>query len=185
MANLRIAKSVSLALAAAFVFPAFSSLNARDFNFPQLGSYGRLKTYCGKLPISVDPRSIPQFGCFVLSPGHAAKGAFFGHQVTVAVDASGQELFTADGIVVEETKDSSKPQAQRTNVPFVHNQGTAGYTFCQRPTDNFCPAHITVFERNPNKTILFTVSECLPPTYQTCVMTQENWDYEVSRVKRP
>jgi hypothetical protein len=157
---------------------AAASPHAQDSN---LGNYGQPSTYCGHAPIPVNGTSIPQIGCFVLSSGRSAQGTLAGHLVNVSVDAKGQEVFAVDGTVVVETFEPKKQPSRFTNLPFVHTRGVAGYGICQVATDDACPVNITVFDRRPDKTILFVVSECLAPGYRVCVSTQENWDYELSR----
>jgi hypothetical protein len=126
-------------------------LRAEDFQFPELGRYGQLSTYCGQAPISVNASAIPQIGCFTLSSGHSAQGTFVGHQVNVSVDANGQEVFAVDGALVTEMFDRTKVPSHFTNLPFVHLQGVAGYGFCQVATDDACPTSINVFARRPDK----------------------------------
>ena len=163
------------------VLAASDSPHAQD---SKLGSYSQPTTYCGNGPIPVNAASIPQIGCFILSPGRSAQGTLAGHLVNVSVDAKGQEAFAVDGTVVVETYDPKRQPSRFTNVAFVHTQGVAGYGICQVATDDGCPVNITVFGTRPDKSILFVVNECLPPGYRVCVSTQENWDYELSRSRR-
>ncbi len=146
---------------------------------PNLGVYGKLSSYCGTKEIGRNIQTIPEIGCFYISVGHVAVGTVASHRVELSVDHTGNEIFKVDGALVVETHDT----ASGTQLPYVGVGGVAGYRFCEGPTDRntFCPVSITVFSRNSDKTILFMVSECLPPDYHACVTTKENWDYERSR----
>jgi hypothetical protein len=176
---------ISRSATAVFMLGAVTGfLRAQDFNFPELGRYGQLSEYCGQAPISVNAPVLPQIGCFVLSSGHYVQGAIVGHQVNVSVDANGQEVFAVDGTIVTEMFDQTRAPHRFTNLPFVHLGGIAGFTFCQRATDDWCPTRIDVFNRRPDKSILFMVVQCVPPNYRTCVTTKENWNFELSRAKQ-
>jgi hypothetical protein len=145
---------------------------------PSLGPYGRLDTYCGKGEIPKDPFSIPWIGCFYLSKGRLAIGDFLNHRVEVDVDTDGMEVFIVDNVTVATTRDPATHKLA-TNLPFVRVGGTEGYLICEE--DNSNCARIEVFARNADKSVLFMVTECLPPAYHICVTTQSNWDYEMSR----
>lgn len=157
----------------------FAQASAQEALPSSLGVYGKLPSYCGTKEIARNVQSIPEIGCFYLSAGHGAVGTFASHRVEVSVDDAGIEVFKVDGASIVETRET----ASGTQLPYVGVGGTAGYRFCERPADRNtgCPVSITVFSRNPDKTILFTVSECVPPEYRVCVSTQENWNYEKSR----
>jgi hypothetical protein len=126
------------------------------------------------------PEQTNQVGCFYLSAGHQALGTFATHLVEVAVDATGAEVFKVDGHVVVEMHGTPTS----TNLPFVKAGGVAGYSICKGEAGRYsgCPSSITIFSRDPDKVVLFVVSECLPPKYSLCVTTQENWDYEKARL---
>jgi len=145
----------------------------------RLGVYGKLSAYCGTEEIVRNIQTIPAIGCFSLSAGHGAVGTFASHRVEVSVDDAGNEVFKVDGALLVETHDN----ASGTQLPYVGVGGVAGYRFCEGPTDRNtgCPASITIFSRNSDKTILFMVSQCFPPEYHLCVTTQQNWDFEKSR----
>jgi hypothetical protein len=149
---------------------------AQESAEPHLGAYGKASTYCGADAAPRNEPSIPQVGCFYLSAGHRATGTFATHLVEVTVNTAGAEIFKVDGHVVVETQGT----ATSTNLPYVKVGGVAGYSICKGQTDRAsgCPSSITVFSRDPDKVVLFVVSECLPPKYSLCVTTQENWDYE-------
>jgi len=70
-----------------------------------------------------------------------------------------------------------------TNLPYVSEGGVAGYLFSKEAEDRNSPhpSHIEIYSRNPDKSILFMVVECLPPNSRLCVTTQKNWDFEKSR----
>ena len=137
-----------------------------------LRKYGLPQTYCGTEAIPQDITTIPWIGCFTLSADHSATGTFSNHQVEVAVDANGEEVFTVDGTVI--TTIRFPQRASETNVPYVHVT-SSGYGFCDEAGAAFCPSSITVFSRNSDRSVLFMVAECLPPTYRVCVLTQQNW----------
>ena len=147
---------------------------------PSLGPYGRLDSYCGTGRIPQDVATIPWIGCVYLSAGHGARGTFWNHNVEIAVGADGREAFTVDGTSITETH-SPQRTASGTNMPFVRVGGVDGYWICQGTSGAACPSDITIFSRNPDKSVLFMVSECLAPTYHLCVTTRENWNYEKSR----
>jgi hypothetical protein len=159
----------------------FARTHAQQSADSHLGVYGKLSTYCGKQVIPRDPSAIPEFGCFYLSAGRGAKGTFATHRVEISVDGAGKEAFKVDGTLVVDTHDT----ATWTNLPYVMAGGAAGYSICEGPTDRIsglgCPSTIEVWSRNPDKTILFLVSECLPPEYRQCVVSQAGWDYAKSR----
>lgn len=144
-----------------------------------LGAYAATSTFCGPGRVPADPVAIPWIGCFSLSAGHNAGGTFANRSVNVAVDASGHETFTVDGIVVHDELEPPQPRS-RTNLPFVYTDGSGGYRVCPGYADR-CPSDVGVFSRNPDRSVLFMISECLPPDYNACVSTQDNWNYEVSR----
>jgi len=155
-----------------------SLLSARAQDLQKLGPYGKRSSYCGSKAVPRDISTIPFIGCFYLSAGHSAQGTLSKHQIDLSVDTAGNEVFKVDGIVITDTQDT----ASETNLAYV-GRGAAGYTFCEGPTDRntMCPADITIFSRNADKSVLFLVSECLAPQYRICVTTPENWDYENSR----
>jgi hypothetical protein len=132
---------------------------------------------CGDEQILQNPATIPWIGCFYLSEGRSAAGTFLNQHVEIAVDSAGHEVFTVDGTVVTKAVDP-----QQTNLPFVR-VGASGYVFCRNEPSDPCPTHIDVFSRNPDKSILFVVSECLPPRNREhiCALSQKNWDFEKSR----
>lgn len=166
-----------MALASCLLLSNIAKAQGSDSS--QLGVYGRLETFCGNGEIPRDIDSIPKFGCFYLSPGHSAIGTFSNHRVEVSVDVAGREMFDVDDILVANAR---KPQrtASGTNLPYVYARSVAGFSFCENATGPSCPSSITVLLRTGDKTVLFMVGECFPPTYHVCVDTQENWDYEVS-----
>jgi hypothetical protein len=128
---------------------------------------------------------IPQIGCIYLSSGHKATGEFSGHNVEITVGADGIEKFRVDGMLVE-PKIGANRTVSGTNLPSVHLWGgSTGFSFCSDPAASSCPSSISVHSRNPDKTILFSVTQCLPPDYQRCVGNQANWDYELSRLSQP
>jgi hypothetical protein len=140
-----------------------------------LGVYGMTSTYCGKGAVPQNVKTIPLIGCFRLSAGHEASGKFSGQMVKVVVDGAGHETFAVDGSLIGE-------MGGRPSLPFVRPAGGgAGYAICQDASSRSCPSNITVFSRNADRSVLFMVMECLPPTNHVCATTQENWDYEKSR----
>jgi hypothetical protein len=159
--------------------PPPAQARAQDPAQSNLGVYGKTSAYCGPQAIPRNSPTIPEIGCFHLSPGHRATGTFSTHRVEVSVDSAGKEAFKVDGALVMEARDT----ASGTKLPYVGVGGVAGYRFCEGPTDRDtgCPADITIFSRNSDKTVLFMVSECLPPEYHLCVSTQENWNYAKSQ----
>ena len=167
---------VGLALIASLVA---SSAHAENASSP-LGSYANLSTYCGHDPIQTDPATIPEFGCFRLTSKHTASATISTHVVQVGVGDDGNEFFSADGIQIEEVPDPSRKPPHKINLPFV-NEASSGYGFCENDATGYCPVHITVFSRDPDKSVLFMVSHCLPPNNQVCVSTKRNWDYEMSK----
>jgi hypothetical protein len=144
-----------------------------------LGAYSKTSTYCGVEVIPRNQSTIPQVGCFYLSAGHRATGTVATHLIELSVDDAGMEIFKVDGQRITDTRDT----ATRTNLPYVKAGGVAGYSICEAPTDrnSGCPSSIRIFSPDPDKAVLFVVSECLPPEYHSCVTTQANWDYEKSR----
>jgi hypothetical protein len=152
-----------------------------DVIAPRLGPYGRLDSYCGKDDIPKNPFSIPWIGCFYLEKWRVSIGDFLNHRVEVDVDPDGKEVFIVDNVTVVTTRDpiTHKPV---TNLPFVRTASTPGYIICEEDNSN-CPARIEVFSRNPDKSVLFMVSECLPE-HRLCASTQANWDYIVALSKR-
>jgi len=159
------------------LFP--NQAKAQEVNLSHLGAYGKTSTFCGEQPIKQNDPTIPWIGCFILTPGKKATGTFQSHKVETSVDSQGNEIFIVDGSLVKEDRHT----ATWTNLPYVSEGGEAGYSFSTEATDrnSYHPSRITIFSRNPDKSILFMVSECLPPAYNVCVSTQENWDYEKSR----
>ena len=153
---------------------------AQDSEPSSLGPYAVINTYCGEEGIPQNVVTIPWIGCFSLSAGHSATGTFSNHQVEVAVDAAGNAVFTVDGTVVKTSHDLQR-HVQETNVPYVHAGGVDGYSICPDAGPSSCPSSINVFSRNADKSVLFMVSECFPPRYRACVLTQKNWDYQKSR----
>jgi hypothetical protein len=155
-------------------------VEARAQDLSNLGVYGKTSSYCGRGAVPRDVSTIPLIGCFYLSAGHGAKGTLSKHRIDLSVDSAGNEVFKVDGTLITDTRDT----ASLTNLPYVGAGGVAGYRICEGATDRNigCPTTITVFSRNPDKTVLFEVVECLPPGYRLCVSTQENWDYEKSRI---
>jgi hypothetical protein len=170
---------IGLLIVTGGLFPLYQAAAQRSNPSP-MAPYSSLKAYCGKDPIPQDVTTIPWIGCFYLSAGHSATGRFSNQEVEVAVDAIGNDIFTVNGTVVATSYDSQQ-HVQETNVPYVH-PGAAGYPICpDTGPGKFCPSAISVFSRNPDKSVLFMVSECFPPQYRVCVLTQENWDYQQSR----
>jgi len=155
-------------------------VEVQDSNAPRLPYYARANSYCGKGPIENNPVTIPQIGCFLLSTGHSANANFSTHHIEVAVDDSGMEVLKADGSLIKRTNGTPT----QTNLDYVKDSGS-GIAVCASKSDmetiHRCPAAITVFKRNSDKSILFMVSECLPPEYGLCFLDQENLDYERSR----
>jgi hypothetical protein len=169
----RHSSKVSVLLTAGLIFA--QQAMAQDTTAPHLGAYGVTSTYCGKGAVPQNSKNIPLIGCFQLSAGHDAIGEFSGHTVKVTVDGAGDEVFAVDGALIGE-------MGGRPNLPFVRPAGGgAGYAICQNASSPSCPANITVFARNPDRSVLFVVAQCLPPTNHVCVTTQENWNYEKSR----
>jgi len=152
-----IAASISLCLIA--------QLSAAQNMAPSpLGSYARLNTYCGDQPIPKDNTAIPQFGCFLLSAGHAAEGNFSGHRVEVTVGLTGDEIVLVDGTALSYLQDRNRRPPSFTNLDYVlPTGGDSGFRFCSDGSHTYCPSGITVFSRNSDKSVLFSMSECLPP----------------------
>jgi hypothetical protein len=173
-----IAALVGLAVVVGGLFVEDRS-EAQDPKSSPLGPYGVLNTYCGDERIPANGATILWIGCFSLSAGHSATGTFSNHQVEVAIDADGNEAFTVDGTTVKTTYDPQR-HIRETNVPYVHVGGVAGYSICADVGPGRCPSSTNVFSRNTDKSVLFMVSECFPPQYRMCVLTQKNWDYEKS-----
>lgn len=171
--------AVVLFLVAACLIPSLWRTEAHAADLSRLGPYGRISSFCGPGIIPRDEATFPFTGCFFLSSGHVATRILATHRITVSVDTAGHEVFAADGVTVMEDRGT----ASGTNLAFVGISGEAGYRFCAGPTDRNirCPARVTVFSRSADKSILFMVSECLPPQYDVCVSTQNNWDHEKSR----
>jgi hypothetical protein len=114
-----------------------------------------------------------------LITGHSAKGNFSGHQIEVSVGPTGMEAFKADGMAVMSMFDRTKRPSVFTNLNYVRpSGGSSGYAICLDGSG--CPSDITVFSRNSDKTVLFLVSECVPPDYHRCETTQENWNFVIS-----
>jgi hypothetical protein len=151
-------------------------------NANPLGPYAEISTYCGRAGIADNVTTIPWVGCFRLHAGNSAEGTFAGKRLRIQVDASGAEHFSVNGLGIVNRIQKPGRTASGTNLPLVHAGGVGGYAFCRGGEPlNFCPSDIEVFTRAPDKSVVFTVAECLPPTYQVCVLTLENWRYEVSR----
>lgn len=146
---------------------------AQSSNSSPASSYALL---CGDDPISRDASTIPWIGCFYLSAGHSATGTFANQKVEVSVDAAGNDIFKVNGTVVTRTRDP-----QGTNVPYVRPTGS-GYSVCPDATSDNCSSGIDVHSHNADKTVLFVVSECLPPRNRehVCVLKQKDWDFENS-----
>lgn len=148
---------------------------------PNLGPYGRLSSYCGEGEIPKNPFSIPQLGCFYLDKWRVAIGDFLNHRVEVDVDPDGKEVFIVDDVTVVTTRDPTTHKPV-TNLPFIKPGGTPGVTICEED-GSACPTRIEVFSRNPDKSVLFMVSECLPE-HRLCASTQAGWDNIVALSKR-
>jgi hypothetical protein len=148
---------------------------------PSLGAYGRLDTYCGAGEIPHDPAEIPLIGCFYLSREHKTTGMIQSHRVEVSVNDAGEEVFSVDGTYVYEINGPQAPPSH-TNLPYIRPQGGAGYGICENDATNYCPMDIAVFARNPDKSVLFTVAECMPPDNRLCVLSKANWDAERERL---
>jgi hypothetical protein len=144
-----------------------------------LGRYGKLSTYCGVGQIPMNPSAIKRFGCFYLSPEHSTIGTFADHRVEAAVGANGREVFAVDGTLVQDVE-RRKQEASGTNLPFVYRGGVDGYRICHGASGDGCATDIMVFSRNSDKSVLFVVDECLPPSFNVCVQSQESWDYQMS-----
>jgi hypothetical protein len=176
MLNTRMAVSVLLAISS--LLPLGQAKAGEPAKSP-IGVYGKTSTYCGAEAIQRNPPTIPQIGCFYLSAGHGATGTFATHLVELSVDGAGKEIFKVDGTRITDTHDT----ATWTNLAYVSAGGVSGYSICEGPTDrnSGCPSSLTIFSRDPDKAVLFLVSQCLPPDFRVCVTTQSNWDYEKSR----
>ena len=174
---------VLLALSGAIAALPANNAHAQNPPLSALSPYGRLSTWCGRNPIPREVVTLPSIGCFVLSPAHSASGEIAGHRVEVGVDENGQDVFTADGTVVTAIYDPQQHPPRFSNLPYAHTMGGDGFAFCLGSTNLSCPSTIEVFSRNPDKTVLFIVSNCLPPDYRVCVNTQESWNYETSKRK--
>ncbi len=170
-------------LAVAALLAANMQAKEQDSVAPSLGPYGSISTYCGKKGLPRNITNIPWIGCFYLSAGHTATGTLSNQHVEVTVDATGNELFTVNGTVVTNIGGPQRPESG-TNVPVARVGGVAGYWICQDASRASCSADITIFGRYPDKSVLFMVSECLPPTHHICVLDQENWDFEMARLSK-
>lgn len=169
----------------AFLLLAMSLLpnhgtEAQESTSSPLGAYGSMSTYCGKGSITENVVTIPWIGCFSLSAGHRASGVLSGQHVEIAVDSNGQEIFTVNGSVVTGTFGPNRTPSG-TNLPFVRVSG-AGYSFCEDQTTAHCAIDVSIFSRDPDKSVHFMVAECFPPPGRLCVLNQKNWDYEKSRL---
>ncbi len=137
----------------------------------QLSVWGKAGTYCGQKLVPLNPTKLPSLGCFQLSSGHSAKGIFAGNKIDLSITEQGQEVVKANGVVVTNSGGSTV------------RLGGAGYLFCSvaaSPTNPFpssCATQIDVFSRNPDKSVLFIVSECVLPQYQVCASDQDNLDF--------
>jgi len=149
--------------------------NAQNDMSSPLGRYDSISEYCGAEAIPKDTISIPWIGCFYLSVGHRAIGKLANQNVEVAVDGTGREVFTVDGTPIAHVLGQQDPG--KTTSPYVHLAG-AGYSFCEDVSFISCPAMIAVYSRNPDRSVLFMVSECFPPAYHICATTQTGWDFE-------
>jgi hypothetical protein len=176
--NTRIVLPVLLAITGLLLL-AKAKAQAQESAESPLGVYGKTSTYCGAEAIPQNPTTIPQIGCFYLSAGRGATGTFATHRVELSVNGEGKEVFKVDGTYITDNHET----ATWTNLPYVSVGGVAGYSICKEPTDrnSACPSRISIFSRNPDKTVLFMVTECLPPGYHLCVTTESNWEYEKSR----
>ena len=139
-----------------------------------MSEYGKLKNYCGTDVIPRDGTTIPSMGCFILSANRSASGTFSNHHVEVAVDASGEELFIVDGTVIERVILPPPTARGMTNVSYVRATGGAGYKLCDGVSTEACPVDISADTRYPDRSVLFMVFQCPPPTYRFCANTQEN-----------
>lgn len=142
-----------------------------------LGAYGSPSTYCGEGSIPQNPPNLPWIGCFVLSAGHTATGDFGGHHVEVSVDQSGLETFRVDGVTVED-RDTAEGHRRGTNLNLIDVQPSlSGYAFgCNR--SHGCATKIDVFDRRPDKSVLWTVSQCGPPRIlNICALSRESYGY--------
>jgi hypothetical protein len=173
-------KTIAVAIFTTTSLPGFTGAQAEQPGASHLGAYGKTSTYCGAEAIPRNQPTIPQVGCFYLSAGHRAIGTFATHSVEISIDDTGAAIFIVDGQRISESHDT----ASWTNLPYVTAGGVAGSSICEKPTNRnaACPSRITIFSKDPDKAILFSVSACLPPQYHLCVTTQANWDYEKSRV---
>ncbi len=142
----------------------------------RLGPYGLMKTYCGSEPIPHDVTQVPWIGCFYLSAGNSAVGLLSKHRIEVAVSPNGEESFKVDGTLVTEVQGPQRP-VSGTNVPFARVSGVAGYHLCEDADGKACSSIINIYNRTPDKAILFMVAECLPPRYHTCTQNKEMWEY--------
>jgi hypothetical protein len=150
-----------------------SNTSTQDFSLGEngnssLGSYGSLSGYCGNGPYLQDVQTLPFIGCFSLTNGHFSKGTFLNHAVEVSLSATGTVDLFVDGLA-------------ETDNPYVH-QSVLGYNLCNDTKGTSCPTRFEMMTHNQNA-YLFAITQCLPPTYRVCVMTQKNWDYENSRKK--
>ncbi len=142
-----------------------------------MGAYRQTATYCGSETPQRDAPAIPWIGCFVLDAGHRARGTFATHELAVGVDEAGHESFAVDGEPLV-TGSGTRMSPSGTTSLFARPSGS-GYRLCRDPAGSDCPAIVSVFSRDTDRSVLFTVSECLPWTgYHACVMTQANWDAE-------
>jgi hypothetical protein len=169
----------ALGLAAAVVSNA-SLAQTPQVIAPRLGAYGRLDTYCGAGQIPHDPAEIPLIGCFYLSQGHKTAATIQNHRVEVSVNEAGEEVFSVDGSYVHEINGPQAPPSH-TNLPDVRPSGS-GYGICENAATGYCPTDISVFARNLDKSVLFTVAECLPPDNRICVLSKKAWDFERERL---
>jgi hypothetical protein len=141
-----------------------------------LGSYGSLSTYCGKGPIPRNPPNLPWIGCFVVTAGHVVTGAIGGHRVAVSVDLRGVESFNVDGVTVED-RDTAEGPRRGTNLRVSDvKPSLSGYGFsCNK--GGGCATTIDVFGRRPDKSVLWTISQCGPaPIFNVCALSRENYD---------
>jgi len=165
--------------AAAILLFGQAGAEAQSSASSPMGRYSSPSTYCGPGSPRQNVDTIPWIGCFSLTAGHRAAGSLSGQRVEVAVDQDGREVFTVNGTVLTHTFGANRTPS-RTNLPNVRLSG-AGYSFCDDEAGNYCGVNIGIFSRNPDKSVLFMVAECLPPHGRLCALDQENWDYEKSR----
>jgi hypothetical protein len=157
------------------LFFIISAYAEEKFNSPDSSNqYSRL--LCGEKGVAWDVATIPQIGCFALSPGKSATGTFLGTIIKVSVDANGKEVITADG---KPAPDDSRQSSLKVNNMYVKVGGVAGAMFCEdsNGVEGDCVASIDVMSNNPDKSVNFDVSKCLKGKEMVCAGNQEVWDY--------